>query len=94
MVANSVSDAELAVDKNPCTLEDIELTEKGVHSVWRPDENGDADYHLEDYSMEAYYAYYNCTNCGETFDMERDDFGRIWHDKDEEWAKVKEHINA
>ena len=84
---NDVSDAKQEVATN-CTLEDIELTEKGVHSVWRPDENGDADYHIEDWSMEAYYAYYNCTNCGDDWVI------NAAQDKDTAWKLVKEHINA
>lgn len=91
---DGVGDAKLEVDKNPCTLDDIELVEKGVQSVWRPDAEGNADYHIEDYSMEAHYAYYSCTNCGMMFDMERDDFGRIGYEKEEEWKKVKEHLDG
>lgn len=76
------------------SYEDIELCEKGVHSIWTVDEQGSAMEHLEDYSMEAYYAYYNCTACGETFDTERDDFGRIYYDMDDTWQQVKEHFDG
>ena len=91
---DGVGDAKLEVDKNPCTLSDIELCEKGVHQIWSVDRNGDPDYLKETYSMESHYAYYYCKNCEETFDTERDDFGRIGYEKEEEWKKVKEHLDG
>ncbi len=80
--------AKQGEDKNFCngSMDDIELVEKGVHSVWSVDDDGDAQDHIEDYSMEAYYAYYDCDNCGGVFDIT--ELG-----KDEAWQAVKEHFN-
>lgn len=69
-----------------CTLQDIEMVEKDVQQVWRPDEDGDADEYLESYSMEAYLAYYYCTNCTQDWKVEAN--------HKEVWKKVKEHFDV
>lgn len=62
---NSVPHAELEVDKNFCTLRDIEICEKGADEVSFVDENGQPDEHKETWLGELEFAYYYCCECGE-----------------------------
>lgn len=84
---NSVLIAKQQEDKNSCTLADIELCEKGIQSIWTVDDNGDADYLQTTYSNEAYYAYYYCQSC-------EGDWAMTPLNREETWAKVKEHLNG
>lgn len=70
-----------------CSINDIEVVEKGVHSVWSVDDEGDAQVHKEDYSMEAYYAYYYCDNCGDDWVI------NSVQTKEQAWKLAKEHLN-
>jgi hypothetical protein len=84
---DGVSTAKLGTLPKNCSLEDVEIIEKGVHSVWSVDENGEAQEHIEDYSMEAYYAYYDCTGCGQDWVI------NAVQDKEQAFKLVKEHLN-
>lgn len=86
-MGNSVKTAKLAAHKNSCTLDDVEIVEKDIHQVLSVDENGEGVEVIETYSMEAFYAYYGCNNCGEVWDIT--DFGMALA-----WELVKEHLNA
>lgn len=87
MATNSVSDAKQEVVKNLCLLEDMELCERGVDSIWRPDEDGEPAYHLEDYSMEAEYVYYYCNECQQDWVI------NAVQDRYKAWELVKAHLS-
>lgn len=91
---NDIGDAKQEVDLNPCTPNDVEICFKGVHEIYTVDEDGQEVESKEVYGDESYPSYYYCLNCQESFNIERDDFGRIWYDKEDTWKQVKEHFNG
>lgn len=87
MVTNSVSDAELAVDKNFCELRDIEMCERGIDEISFVDENGFPDEHKETWMESAEFAYYYCTNC------QTDWRATAVQDQEQCWKLAKEHLH-
>lgn len=87
MVKNDVGDAKQEMATNLCMLEDMEICERGVDRIWRPDEDGEPAYQLEDYSMEAEYVYYYCNECQQDWRI-TDKLSR-----DDAWELVKAHLS-
>lgn len=87
MQKNDVGDAKQEVATNLCMLEDLELCERGVDRIWRPDEDGEPAYRLEDYSMEAEYVYYYCNECHQDWVI------NAVQDREAAWELVEEHLS-
>lgn len=83
---NDVSNAKLVIDP-PCELRDIELCEKGVHTIFDVDDEGNPNHAKESWFGESHFAYYYCDNCNETWDVEDPD------NLNKTWVKVKEHLS-
>lgn len=69
-----------------CTLEDIEICERGIDEISTVDPDGKPFEHKETYMGEARFAYYWCENCTESWSNQ--DFKT----QEEAWEKVKAHL--
>lgn len=88
MNENGDSGAKLHIDpKNSCTIDDVEVCQRNVDTIWDVNYAGDATNYIQTNSFEGYYAYYHCRECGE-----------VWHiagrTRDDTFKLVKEHLNV
>lgn len=88
MNENGDSGAKLHIDqKSACTIDDVEVCERGVDVIYDVDFYGDSTNYIETWSGDAHYAYYHCRECGESWEIETPS------DKEKVWDIVKAHLN-
>lgn len=69
-----------------CSLEDVEICEKGTAEISYVDSEGFQNGLKETDYNDSHTAYYYCNGCGECFDVD--------NNQPEVWEKVKQHLEG